>query len=143
MWQRVRRLRFDDGALLWYAVAVLVHVRIVLALLPWPRIVRLAREAPADREPRYSVDRLVRAVRRASRALPGSTCLAQALVMHRLLSRCGYTSVVRIGVRREGPQFLAHAWVECGGTCFPADDREIVRYIPLTTWPSSPRDPRR
>ena len=143
MWKRVRRLRFDDGALLGYAVAVLVHVRIALALLPWPRVVKLVREAPADREPHYSVDQLERAVRRASRALPGSTCLAQALVMHRLLSRCGYTSVVRIGVRREGPQFLAHAWVECEGACFPAHDSEIVRYIPLTTWPSAPRDPRR
>lgn len=56
------------------------------------------------------------AVRRASRIVPGATCLAQALAGQVLLARAGHLSTLRIGVARRGHDGIsAHAWVESGG----------------------------
>jgi transglutaminase-like putative cysteine protease len=57
---------------------------------------------------------IVRAVDRAGRYLPGSTCLAKSLALVRVLRRTGMAAEVRFGTRR-GDQFEAHAWVECDG----------------------------
>jgi hypothetical protein len=46
---------------------------------------------------------------------PGDTrCLVRSLVLSRVLARRGIASRLVIGAR-SGPDFLAHAWVECGG----------------------------
>ena len=42
-------------------------------------------------------------------------CLAQSLVLRRLLARRGLHSELIIGVRREDDAFDAHAWVEYDG----------------------------
>jgi hypothetical protein len=56
------------------------------------------------------------AVRRVSRAVPGATCLTQALAAQVLLSRRGYASRLRIGVARAADNGLrAHAWLESDG----------------------------
>ncbi|MCW6036216.1 lasso peptide biosynthesis B2 protein [Spirulina subsalsa FACHB-351] len=44
-----------------------------------------------------------------------TSCLPQALVLQTLLRCQGVDSVLRIGVRREGQQLEAHAWVEVQG----------------------------
>jgi hypothetical protein len=47
--------------------------------------------------------------------LPGDTrCLRRSLVLLALLARRGIGARLVIGVRSD-PEFLAHAWVECGG----------------------------
>jgi hypothetical protein len=47
--------------------------------------------------------------------VPGDTrCLARSLVLTRLLARRGIPAKLVIGARAD-PEFLAHAWVECGG----------------------------
>jgi hypothetical protein len=81
-----------------------------------------------------SVDRLERAVRVASRVVPRATCLTQALALNHLLSRNGYTSIVRIGVAKEDGRFAAHAWVECGGTPLLSSVADVARYAPLVAW---------
>jgi Transglutaminase-like superfamily len=56
------------------------------------------------------------AVRQASRVVPRSSCLTQALATQVLLARSGYSSQLRIGVARGARGDLeAHAWVESDG----------------------------
>ncbi len=43
------------------------------------------------------------------------TCLPRSLALCSLLREQGHPAVVRIGVRREAGQLLAHAWVELDG----------------------------
>ncbi len=58
------------------------------------------------------------ALDRALRWLPGdSACLVRATALRDLLTADGaHSAVVRIGVRRGGSGFEAHAWVELDGT---------------------------
>jgi hypothetical protein len=63
------------------------------------------------------------AVDRALRWLPGdSACLVRATALRDLLTTDGARgAVVRIGVRRGGAGFEAHAWVELDGTPIAED----------------------
>lgn len=56
-------------------------------------------------------ERLAWAVQVASRRVPGSTCLSQALSLQHLLSRNGHCSELRIGVGNSDGGFTAHAWL--------------------------------
>jgi Transglutaminase-like superfamily len=59
--------------------------------------------------------RLGRAVVRTLALLPGDTrCLRRSLVLMQLLTRRGIPARLVIGTR-SSPDFLAHAWIECGG----------------------------
>ena len=44
-----------------------------------------------------------------------ASCLEESLTLWYLLARQGIPSSLRIGVRKSGEQFEAHAWVECSG----------------------------
>ncbi len=43
------------------------------------------------------------------------SCLEFSLVLWWLLARQGIASDLRVGIRKDGETFEAHAWVECGG----------------------------
>jgi Transglutaminase-like superfamily len=58
--------------------------------------------------------RMVRAVGRHGIGHPN--CLKESLAIRWLLARPGIPSDLRLGVRKDGEKFEAHAWVECGGT---------------------------
>ena len=45
-----------------------------------------------------------------------ATCLEQSLALWWLLGRQGIVSTMRIGTRKAGDKFEAHAWVECCGS---------------------------
>jgi Transglutaminase-like superfamily len=51
----------------------------------------------------------------AVRSFGIATCLERSLAVWWLLSRRGIASKVRIGTRKTGQKFEAHAWVECDG----------------------------
>lgn len=57
--------------------------------------------------------RMVRSA--AYRGLGNATCLDNSLALWWLLARQGIESKVRIGTRKAGEKFEAHAWVECEG----------------------------
>ena len=57
--------------------------------------------------------RMVRSA--AYRSLTTLTCLEKSLALWWLLDKQGIASNVRIGVRKSGEKFEAHAWVECDG----------------------------
>lgn len=60
--------------------------------------------------------RIARLVAIASRHGPyGATCLRQSLALWWLLRRRGMGAELRIGVRKDGPELRAHAWVEHEG----------------------------
>jgi hypothetical protein len=66
-------------------------------------------------EAREEARRLGWAVVRTLRYLPGDTrCLRRSLVLLQLLARRRIAGRLVIGARSR-PDFLAHAWVECGG----------------------------
>ncbi len=51
----------------------------------------------------------------ANHSFYSANCLKKALVIWWLLKRKGITSELKIGVRKEETDFLAHAWVELNG----------------------------
>ena len=79
-------------------------------------------------------DALQRAVGRASRhGLFRPSCLVRALALCRMLESAGHRgAVVRVGVRKEGDGFAAHAWVELGGVAVGEDPAQVRRYVRLT-----------
>ena len=87
----------------------------------------LDRSPVAQRTPltRAEAAALGAAVNRAANHVFGpATCLTRSLLLRWLLSRYGTTSDLRIGVRFEGNELAAHAWVEKGG--IPLNDRPEV-----------------
>ena len=61
-------------------------------------------------------DKIVSAVKVASRYVPGAKCLPQALAAQVLLGRQGYSTQLHIGVAKHPKkQILAHAWVVSQG----------------------------
>jgi hypothetical protein len=80
-----------------------------------------------------------RAVLRASRTVPGTTCLPMSAVAFRLLRRAGCEAQFTIGVLRQAPEggtIRAHAWVASGDFVVigDTDGIEIAAYAPLTTF---------
>lgn len=78
------------------------------------------------------VERVVWAVRAASRYVPAASCLTQALAAHTLLERRGLQNALRIGVaRNEAGVFEAHAWIESDGEVVLGKLHDLDRYTPL------------
>lgn len=110
----MKTLRAPDRRLLVEALILLVGVRIGLRLMSFPAVRRrLEGRAAAELQP---VDRLSWAAKAVGRRVPGTTCLAEALVVYGMLRHHGHAAEIRIGVRHgSSPPLEAHAWVECEG----------------------------
>jgi Transglutaminase-like superfamily len=119
-WRKFRRLSAEDRALFLAALTLLPAVRVGLKTLGLRRVEavlgrRLGPDSPAERD-----GALVRA-RRTARLVAvaarytGGTCLARSVVLACLLERQGVPAHLRIGVRKDGTGFEAHAWVEAAG----------------------------
>jgi hypothetical protein len=131
------RLSPADQRLLVTAALLLAAIRLGLILLPYRKlrglVDRLARVSPRRHlAPPASPERIALAVTRASRAVPGATCLPQALAAKVLLERRGHPARVRVGIgRAEGAPLLAHAWVESEGRIVLGGG-DLTRYTPLS-----------
>lgn len=106
--------------LLWAAsaLAVVASVRAGLSCLGYARLKRLMPKTKRVRAeaPQAVLDRCAWALTRASRIVPGASCLTQALAGQWLLARLGFASQVAVGVRPEGQGSLAaHAWLTSSG----------------------------
>ncbi len=119
----------------------LVAMRCALRVVPFPRL-RAWMDATPVRP--ASVDALAvrRAMQRAERTFPASSCLARALAGERLLRAAGLEARVTIGVaRRDGapsrgePALDAHAWVR-SRDLLVAGDGELSRYATLVEFGS-------
>ncbi len=56
------------------------------------------------------------------------SCLAKSLTLWWLLERQGISSRLRIGIRKEGQKFEAHAWVERDGAALNEPDEHHHHY---------------
>lgn len=149
------RLRRDKQRLLLTAVVVLTWIRLALWLLPFRYVLQISNSlgrigARSDSRLRKEMHRsetdkgrkhirqleieyLSWSIQLASRYLPGQAkCLARALTMRLLMSRCGYETDLRIGVARDPEgQFEAHAWVEHQKNIVIGELPDLLRYTPL------------
>jgi Transglutaminase-like superfamily len=57
-----------------------------------------------------------------------ATCLEQSLALWWLLGRQGIASSMRIGTRKAGEKFEAHAWVECRGVALNEAEQPHLHY---------------
>lgn len=118
--RRAAALSRQEWRLLGTAAPLVLLVRAALWLLPSRTIIarvrRFAARAPRARSSAYSADALVRAVERSARAIPGASCLTQAIAAQLLLLRHGHEAELCVGVTRGAAgEFRAHAWVEHAG----------------------------
>ena len=128
------RLPRGERGLALRAIGWLAVVRVGLALISFTRLRSLTgRGVRPTMAPQSEWPLLVRrAVMRASRSLPGTTCLAQSLVAERLLRAGGCDARLSIGVApatisgspaaSSHRSLDAHAWVESGGVLITGDD---------------------
>lgn len=134
-----RRLSAARRAALLEGLVAVAFVRLTLRLVPW-RVweggdVRLPRASRGGAQP--SVEDIAWAVRRVSRAVPGATCLTQALAARLLLSRRGYDARLEIGVTRvPGSRLRAHAWLTTDDLVV-IGGRDAAGYTPLSATPRS------
>jgi hypothetical protein len=81
--------------------------------------------APGD--PRVALtSRMVLAAARHSPI--SSTCLECSLALWWLLARQGIAALLRIGVRKDGEKFAAHAWVEHEGVAVGEPEDTHIHY---------------
>jgi hypothetical protein len=120
----------EDRRLLLEAFAACASFRLALYVVSANRLRGLVEQA--GRKGR-SVERIVWAVRTATRWTPGATCLVSGLALQRMLGRHGHRSELHIGVSRTGGVFAAHAWVERDG-CVLVGEGELDTYVRLVSW---------
>jgi hypothetical protein len=126
MWARLRRfsaLPRPAKALFLRAVLLLPLIAVSLRFRGFRSTQRILRrflaipaDAPSDAAAESRVVWTSRMVLAAARNSPiRSTCLERSLSLWWLLARQKVTTQFRIGVRKEGDKFAAHAWVERDG----------------------------
>jgi hypothetical protein len=136
-WTGFRSLDSADRRLLLRAGALMVALHGGVRLLPFVVVRRcldrIAKNAERGANRGDTRDRIVWAVRAAGARLPATTCLMEALAADTMLRRAGYSSTVKIGVRRGASLSLdAHAWVECDGTPVIGMTPNLTEYARLT-----------
>ncbi len=119
------------------AFLIVVGVRVVLSLVPWPRFPALLARLTAQPSVKSGVvptaEQLAWDVLVVSSYVPRATCLTQALAGQVLLTHYGHRAVVRVGVTKEEGKrtFQGHAWLESDGRVVIGES-DVV-YVPLTT----------
>lgn len=65
----------------------------------------------------------------ANRCLCQSTCLQQSILLQRLVAQRGVDTDLRVGVRKRGGIFEAHAWVELRGHIVNGRENVEARFV--------------
>jgi hypothetical protein len=109
-------------------------LRRVQALLAWLAPLPAARlEPPSPAAHLDQARRLATLVKQAAAGAPRPlTCLPQALTLWWLLRRRGLLTDLRLGVRKTGGSFEAHAWVEYEGVVLNDQPDVQQRFAPFT-----------
>ncbi len=58
-------------------------------------------------------------------------CLQRSLVLHRWLRQAGLSSELRVGVRKDGTELKAHAWIELEGQVVNDWPESVAQLTPL------------
>ena len=128
----------SDLGLLFEAIAGLLAFRIALHLFKFEDL-RCWATMP-NRKRTTRLEKLIWAANSATRIMPNSTCLANALSACRLFTQNGHASVLHIGVKRVDAAFEAHAWLECNGRVV-IGGTEAAQFTYLTSWRSGDPSP--
>lgn len=153
MWERLRRfsaLERPARVLFLRAAALLPLISLSLRLRGFRKTQALLQKFlslpshPADTSASSSAQLTVRMVRAAVRnSLGHPTCLEESLALWWLLGRQGISSDLRVGVRKDGEKFEAHAWVERGGMALNEPEARHQHYAAfdaaLASLPPEPR----
>jgi hypothetical protein len=136
----MRRTTFDAAVDTARAVTALVQTAVLFHVRGRRAVARatlgageIPAAAPASLPPHHAtIRRAHRAVQRATRAWPVDVqCLQAALVLHRVLRARQVYSTLRIGVRFDGGELKAHAWVEVDGCRLDGAPNADNGFIPL------------
>jgi len=114
MLARFFALSWNEKSLVLRAVLRLARARFALAITG-PSLAQTSRVRDRAGRPRCSPHQLASAVERASKLVPGSTCLAKAMALAAMLRADHRDCDLRLGVKQEQAKFSAHAWVEING----------------------------
>lgn len=119
------------------AQGALLRAQLLVWTRPRGRLLTPAeRPALADtggRDVAPTLRRLALAVERvAEKGLFRPSCLVRAVAVQRMLESHGFGgSWIRVGVRREGGRFLAHAWVDYKGHLLADQEWRIRKFAEL------------
>lgn len=112
-------LSFSDWGILITAWFRLLYIDLLLRCLPYPRVQQFVNKQHQNKHVIATgqaweiIRRYQRFVLLAARYhLYQMGCLRQALTMKMLLGKQGLITVLRLGVRKESNQILAHAWLD-------------------------------
>jgi hypothetical protein len=108
-------LTWGERALVLEALVWLAAARAAVWVLPFRVLRRPPRVRSGDG---VAAERLAWAIGATAGVVPRSTCLVRALAAQWMFARHGHAPAVRIGVRKSGGEFEAHAWLageECEG----------------------------
>jgi hypothetical protein len=75
----------------------------------------------------------------ANHGIGNPTCLEVSLALWWLLARQGIASDLRVGIRKDGEKFEAHAWIECGGASLTENHHFAAFDATLASLPPRPR----
>jgi hypothetical protein len=117
------------------ACCLLVSAKLVCRLLPFRQVWKIAGGADTeavDTAPRAKIEKIRRAIDRASARVHGSTCLTRALAGALMLRFYGLPHRMAIGVRKPGGgEFSAHAWLLSGGEIVTGELPDLASFTPL------------
>lgn len=135
--RRLARLSWADWSLLIGSGVLVGVVRLLLLTQSWHTVrSALRRLRPLLRAAAggASADRIVWAVSRASRVVPGATCLTQALAMQSALTAVGAPSTVEIGAARDAAGAVRfHAWLVHAGRVITTAERSATPFTRMLT----------
>ncbi|MBI3665495.1 MAG: lasso peptide biosynthesis B2 protein [Acidobacteria bacterium] len=140
--QRAGELSLADWRCVGRAILTLLAVYIGLRIVPFDRLQRWATSvrtgAPEDggatgeaiRRTAWLVDVA------ANHHVVPMRCLARSLALAWMLARRGISTQVKLGVRKDGEQFLAHAWLEWRGERVNDPHQVAQQFVELAPAPS-------
>lgn len=140
-WQAFWRLDGLERGIALEAAAGLAASWLGLRLLNfnrWKRVMERFAPAPPAPDPERQEEQ-TRAAQRivqleagvAGRIFVRTNCLEQSLTLWWLLRREGIASELRIGGRKDGGKFEAHAWVEIGEEVLEISGGEHRHFVPF------------
>jgi hypothetical protein len=137
---RFAKLSLADQAATIEALAVVATARVVVSAVNQGTLGRVLRpiivdpvtpDGGDDARLAIAIDRVRNAIRRASRIVPGATCLVQALGGWWMFKARRIPAQVRIGVDKNEQGFSAHAWLVIGETVVLGGADSAARYVVL------------
>ncbi len=114
------------------SILLLPALRIGLQFISYRRLIAFLQRTsnkgkPTGDEQRVTSD-IEHMVRLAARyRMTGATCLTRSMTLWWLLRRQGVEGEIQFGVRRDGAEILAHAWIEIEGEVI--NDRPDIRQV--------------